>query len=197
MNKQQLQSLEYDECVTLVEYLDLRQRMGTVCLYTHIKDIKGYEGVYKITDGGDIISLKKKWKRNYRILKHNTDNYGYSTVTLSNHNIRKTFTVHRLVAVHFIKNHNKYTQINHKDGNKKNNAYLNLEWCTNSMNTSHAYRNGLMRADGENNGQHKLTKNQVLEIRNSSISAKELAGNYKVSSSTIFSIRNRSRWKTI
>lgn len=73
------------------------------------------------------------------INKHN----GYVYIFLMNNNKNKNFRLHRLVAEAFIPNPNNKLQINHKDGNKKNNNIENLEWCNQSENMKHAYNNGL------------------------------------------------------
>ena len=56
---------------------------------------------------------------------------------------KKRFYIHRLVAMSFISNPNKYPQINHKNGNKKDNRVENLEWCTQKQNNQHAWKTGL------------------------------------------------------
>lgn len=70
---------------------------------------------------------------------------GYPSVILCNNNSRKYFRIHRLVALAFVKNPNKYPQINHKDGNKQNNYFENLEWCTQGHNTKHAWEHKLFK----------------------------------------------------
>lgn len=55
--------------------------------------------------------------------------------------------VHRLVAKVFVENPNQFEQVNHIDGHKDNNRATNLEWCSASQNTMHAYRNGLIDLD--------------------------------------------------
>ena len=56
---------------------------------------------------------------------------------------KKSVVVHRLVAKAFVPNPNGYPQVNHKDGNKHNNHFDNLEWVTGSMNLLHAHKTGL------------------------------------------------------
>lgn len=56
---------------------------------------------------------------------------------------KKNNLVHRLVAVAFLDKPNGKDFVNHKDGNKLNNHFTNLEWCTQSENNQHAYDTGL------------------------------------------------------
>lgn len=100
-------------------------------------DIKGYEGLYKISNKGDVISLSKtsgflKLKEKY--LKPTVKSKGYLDVKLIKDGIKKHFYIHRLVAKHFIPNPNNLPQVNHKDKNPSNNNVNNLEWCDNSYN---------------------------------------------------------------
>jgi len=69
---------------------------------------------------------------------------GYPTVNLIKQNKVITKMIHRLLAIHFIENPFNLGTINHIDGDKKNYKLENLEWCTQSENMMHAYRNGLM-----------------------------------------------------
>ena len=78
--------------------------------------------------------------RKGKILKQREQNQGYMLVWLSKQGkTRKAYTVHRLVAETFISNPLCLGFVNHKDGNKKNNNAVNLEWCTKSQNSKHAY----------------------------------------------------------
>lgn len=114
------------------------------------KDIPNYEGLYQVSNLGNIKSVARSYTNSKgkaynikeRILKLTISN-GYYSVTLNNKS-KKRFTIHRLVAQVFISNPENKEEVNHKDGNKLNNCYNNLEWCTKSENTLHAYRIGLM-----------------------------------------------------
>ena len=93
------------------------------------KQIKGYE-VYEISNTG-IVS-----RNNHEVRPYLTRD-GYLIVVLCVNNIRHQFSVHRLVAMNFIKNPNNYECVNHKDENKLNNKVENLEWCTRDYNNSY------------------------------------------------------------
>lgn len=97
------------------------------------KDIKGYEGLYQVSNLGRVKSFKK-WKMvrcpDEYILSPRPNNRGYYSVTLYKDTERHKFLVHRLVAEAFLPNPNNYTCVNHKDEDKGNNCAENLEWCT-------------------------------------------------------------------
>lgn len=100
------------------------------------KDIKGFEGLYAISNKGNVKSL-----RSGKILKP-YDNGGYYRIALNKGGKSKRFLVHVLVATHFIGDKPfKNAQINHKDLNKYNNCATNLEWVTPSDNVRHAIKN--------------------------------------------------------
>ena len=105
------------------------------------KDIEGYNGLYQISNLGRVKSLGRKGKGcslEDRILKPMINKDGYHLVNLKDINhVAKWFTVHRLVALHFISNPNDYKEINHKDEIKGNNIVTNLEWCTREYNVSY------------------------------------------------------------
>lgn len=101
------------------------------------KDIKGFEGLYQISNLGRVKSLK-----NNKILKNMTNEYYF--VGLYKNKIKKYMKIHRLVAQAFIPNPNNYSCINHKDENKFNNNVNNLEWCSKKYNCNYGSRNEKM-----------------------------------------------------
>ena len=108
------------------------------------KDIKGYEGIYQISDKGRVRSLdrldNKGRKTHGRILAVKHDGGGYCQVALSKDGKQKYPKIHRLVALHFIPNPDNKPQINHKDENKENNSVENLEWVTSKENANYGTR---------------------------------------------------------
>ena len=104
------------------------------------RDIKGYEGLYQVSNLGRVRSLNYNKTRQIKELSY-AKRRGYLGVTLYKNGKPKTFTVHRLVARMFIPNPNNYPQVNHKDENKSNNDVKNLEWCTNEYNHNYGTRN--------------------------------------------------------
>jgi hypothetical protein len=97
------------------------------------KPIPGYDGKYLISSCGKVYSHKHK-----KFLKPQLKRNGYLGVILCKGSKTKHFMVHRLVAKAFCELSNGATEVNHKDGDKKNNHFTNLEWVTSSENRKHA-----------------------------------------------------------
>jgi hypothetical protein len=106
------------------------------------KNIPGYER-YMVSEDGSIKSLIGK----HKMLKTNSNSGPYDMICLGKR--YGTKTIHRLVALAFIPNPESKPQINHKDGNKRNNHFSNLEWVTNSENRKHAFETGLQKYSNE------------------------------------------------
>lgn len=108
-----------------------------------MKDIKGYEGLYAITEDGKVWSY-----RNKRFIKPFLRKNGYLQVILVKDGVKKNHKVHRLVAETYISNPNNYPEVNHKDENRVNNNIDNLEWCPHDYNCN--YGNRLSRISDSN-----------------------------------------------
>jgi len=94
---------------------------------------------YTIREGGVVTS------RFGREIKAQKSSSGYLRVELWQNGIGKKYLVHRLLAQAFIPNPDEKPQVNHIDGDKRNNALSNLEWVTQSENQKHAYETGLQK----------------------------------------------------
>lgn len=129
------------------------------------KDIKDYEGLYQVSNLGNVRSLdrfvydfnsnnKSKRFKKGKLLKVRQTGKKYLSAFLSKNNILKKFFVHRLVAEHFIDKNNFKCMpsenreniklddlyINHIDENPLNNKANNLEWCTITYNNNYGTR---------------------------------------------------------
>jgi DNA-binding NarL/FixJ family response regulator len=162
------------------------------------KPLKEYEGLYEISNMGNIISLIKKGNTKHQIRKTGVDvSTGYINVMLRKNNIPLTKRVHRLVAEAFIPNPDNKPVVNHKDGNKKNSAASNLEWMTYSENTLHSLKNKLQKkVFGDKNHITKITDQDVLKIKeliSQGKNNKEIAKIYGVNPSQISRIKTGQR----
>lgn len=135
------------------------------------KDVEGWEGKYFISNHGRFKSIGGKYRKqkpNGDITFGAKDIFGYRIATLRRPpKIRIMIRIHTLVGNAFIKKKESLIKlcINHKDGNKENNYYENLEWITSAENIKHAVDTGLMDLKGEKHWNSKLTKQKVIEMR--------------------------------
>lgn len=105
------------------------------------RDVKGYEGFYKVSNSGEILALKRPHcYRKTHLMSQCDDGRGYKIVCLCKNGTHKTERVHRLVAIAFIPNPNGFNEINHIDENKSNNFADNLEWCNRKYNINYGSR---------------------------------------------------------
>lgn len=109
------------------------------------KDVKGYEGLYQVSNLGRVRSLDHidtlGRHRKERILAGGLGSEGYLTIILCRDGKHKTHIIHRLVAQAFLDNSDNLPQVNHKDEDKTNNVVSNLEWCTAAYNMNYGTRN--------------------------------------------------------
>ena len=117
------------------------------------KDIPNYEGLYRVSNLGNIYNVVKKEKNP----DYNNGN-GYMFSVLYKDKTRKQMYVHRLVAISFIPNPFNKSQINHKDFVKNNNVLTNLEWCTPRENNLHRYKYYPSKLSGRGGENHHNNK---------------------------------------
>lgn len=104
------------------------------------KPIVGTKGFIEVSNEGRV----RSWLRGSpKVLKTQTDKKGYHRIRVTVEREKKCYKIHREVAKAFIANPDNLPQVNHKDGNKNNNAAENLEWITNIGNAHHAIETGL------------------------------------------------------
>lgn len=114
-------------------------------------DWKHYIDKYEVSEDGRVRNTKTG-----RILKPKKNKRGYIFYGISVNGKYKDIIAHRAVAELFIENPYDKPQVNHKDGNKENNYFLNLEWSTESENMIHAFENGL-----NDNSRFSVAVNQI------------------------------------
>ena len=139
--------------LTKIDYHDLPNEIW--------RDVVGYEGYYEVSNFARVKSLHKKKAKN---ITPETDIHGYLRVILCKNGTKKNRMVHVLVAQAFIPNPENKKQVNHIDGNKRNNLVENLEWLTPSENIRHAFDMGLRKTGCEHH-MAKFTAEQVRDIR--------------------------------
>lgn len=142
-----------------------------------MKPIPKYEGLYSATDDGQIYSERSK-----KFLKPRLDKGGYQQVNLHKNGVQKTYKVHRLIAMTFLKNPDNLPCVNHKDENRINNCIDNLEFCT------HEYNNQY--------GSHSRAV-YCLEINKTFLSIKAVARELNISSGSLSATLKRHNGKCI
>ena len=165
------------------------------------RPITGFPG-YEVSDLGRVRSTVTRLigPQGSLVLKASPNDKGYLHVSLCRQPGRTTRKIHKLVAEAFLGPRPPKHDINHKDGNKTNNQVGNLEWISRSGNCKHAYRLGLSNSKGERCPSHKLTEEQVREIRmrrqqGETFSA--IAGDFGVTNSAICNVCTRRNWSHV
>lgn len=159
------------------------------------KWIPDYEGLYQESTFGRTKSFKYKTPR---ILKPAVNKGGYLVVQLMKAAKLKCVPVHRLVALTFVPNPNNLPQVDHISGMKFDNSVGNLRWVTPSMNMQAAHNLDLVKtSQGEAHYQAKLTKAQVVYVRNNpkALTIGQLSAELNVSESTITNVQLGKSYK--
>lgn len=160
-----------------------------------MKKIPGYEDKYSITECGDVISHPKK--KGFGISKEKilkgTNQHGYLSLRLGRGK-DNFYYIHRLVAMTFLEKIEGKNFVNHIDGNKLNNHFTNLEWCTNEENNKHAWKLGIAKKPLTSD---KIIK-EIRELRKNGMPYKELIKIYGLSRYTITNIVHyKKRFKSV
>ena len=139
---------------------------GNVCW----KDIKGYEGLYQISEYGAVKNLRVGTHYNKIQKQHITRNYYYVSLTDKNGKV-SSFRTHRLVAIAFIPNPNNKPCIDHINSVRTDNRFENLRWCTCKENTNNPITIGKIRGNSPHfvcleNGKWYLTTKEAAQDLN-------------------------------
>ena len=170
----------------------------------HWKDVVGYDGLYQVSDRGEVRSLERLAKsrnKGMRLVRArilcDANVKGYRYVHLSKNGEHKMHGIHRLMARAFIQENVDGLTVNHKDGIKHRNVLANLELVSIQKNIQHAFETGLRNSTGEHNPKAKLSPKQVIEIRNllsRNISVEIIANCFHVQKPCIWKIQHGRTW---
>lgn len=142
--------------------------------------IEGQAGRYSVSEHGEVysyVSLPPKKIKTSLIYDKTRQQHTYEIFNISDFGVMRTTYVHRVVAAAFIPNPENKPEVNHIDGNKRNNHVSNLEWVTRSENAKHMHDSGLfLRRTGTKyddkilksieQGWHELTSKQLSILKN-------------------------------
>lgn len=164
------------------------------------KDVLGYEGLYKISNYGNIISFKRY--PSGKLLKPSVDKDGYLQIGIRDEKYhRKWFRIHRLVAIAFIPNPLELLKINHKDGDVQNNYVDNLEWCDDTWNNKYRHILNPDLFKGESHPLAKHTNEEVLQIYklawDGKLTQKEIGNMFNISRGEVSCIKIGAVWNSV
>ena len=168
------------------------------------KPIPGWDG-YEVSDLGRVRSMARIVTRidsrlglvrqpvHERIRKPAQHPDGHLTMSLCQDGAQRTMQVHQLVLISFVGDPEPGQECRHLDGDPANNALYNLRWGTSAENSADSIRHGTSNI-GERHGLAKLTDADVIAIRASARTNRELAEIHSVGKTTVSNIRLRKSW---
>lgn len=168
------------------------------------KPIPRYENIYEVSSHGNVRGVDRTVfhtdgrtrKLKGRVLKPRENLSGYYQVNLCKEGKCKQHSVHRLVAISFARNPLNLKEVNHIDGDSKNNHMDNLEWCTRADNMKHAKKLNLIDYQNLNS---KISDDLAEKIRetysNTDLTQKEIGEKFGLDQSQVSRIVNNKRWK--
>lgn len=164
-------------------------------------DILGFEKLYAISNMKRVKSYERKGVNGYlitgKILRPGKHKSGYAKFTLTKEGGFYYVNRHRLIATAFIPNPNNLPCINHIDNDPTNDDIINLEWCTFSHNTRHAYKTNRLSKVGSKNSMSKLNERQAILIFNYDGDKRVLEKKYNITRQTINDIKAGRRWCSV
>lgn len=174
-------------------------------IWNRLNGLVDFGDYYEISNFGNIRSIDRtidKRSLKGKILKQREDKDGYLMINLNLGGKKKTYKIHRLVAISFLQNLENKPEVNHKDGIKTNNNIDNLEWSTSKENIDHAYENSLIYIPkGEEKFNSKLKEKDVVKMRKMYVSGnytyKELGKIFNTSEENAWKIIKNQRWKHV
>jgi NUMOD4 motif-containing protein/HNH endonuclease len=163
------------------------------------KNIDGYEGIYQVSTLGRMKSLKRETKHSIKGIQHEPERImklnkrsGYYIVGLYKDGKGKCCLVHRLVATAFIPNPDNKPCINHKNSKRDDSRVENLEWCTYSENTLHAFAVGAkVSASGFENSRSK-----PIVLINEGTNEEQIVGSQRLAAK-IINVRQSAIWRVL
>lgn len=150
------------------------------------KNIIGYEGLYQVSNLGRVRNSKGQ------ILTGYVNNKGYQMVHLRTKTTDKLYSIHRLVAIHFISNPDDLPQVNHKNEIKTDNRVSNLEWCTHSYNVNYGTRNKRVSKTKRNNT-YNTKAVRCVELKKTFPSTREASRKTGIDCSQISAVCNHKK----
>ena len=171
---------------------------GELSIETILSEAKEHSSGYFVHPSGIVISMKHKKPR---VIKQRDGGYKfrYTSVGLCINGKHVDKYVHRLVAETFIPNPDNKEQVNHINGNQKDNRVENLEWTTPLENMKHAYENDLALR-GSNCPWAKITEDEVIKCYQMYINGKSascIAKELGISKTQAWRIATGKRWRHI
>jgi hypothetical protein len=152
-------------------------------------------GNVRSIDSTDSMGRLKRGK----VLKLQNSSNGYVILTLSSDNAKKTFQVHRLIAMAFLPNDSNMPCVNHINGNKQDNKVQNLQWCSYSENNQHAFDSKLKlptKQDGRPGTKLSLSKARLMrELARCGNEPEALSKRFKVCKQIVKDVLANKRWK--
>ena len=149
------------------------------------KDVVGYEGLYQVSNLGNVKSLNWRGHGVCKNLTPKLQNSGRYAVQLAQGGKTKYFLIHRIVATAFIPNPHGFNEINHIDENPLNNCASNLEWC------DHLYN---VRSYFKNHPDHRRQKGKRINLKVEQLTLNGEVVRLWENSRTIFTQTGMSDW---